>query len=477
MAPNIHDAVVLGSGPNGLAAAITIAQAGRSVLLVESKATLGGGSRSAALTLKGFTHDVCSAVHPLAISSPFFKTLPLKSYGLEWIEPPIQIAHPFEDGGLAILLRSVDETARELGEDQKAYSRLFGPLARSGNTLLEDILNSLPVPRHPILMMRFAHRAVQSAASIVDTHFTTREARALLTGLAAHSGLELNEAGSFATALVLTIAGHGLGWPIPRGGAQKITDALAAHYSALGGEVLLNYPVHDCSELPPARAYLFDLSPAELIRIGGDRLPQDYRHQLEQIRLGPGIFKMDWALSGPIPWKAPECSRAGTVHLGGSMEDIVRAEREVWRGIHPNRPFILLSQPTLFDETRAPRGKHIAWAYCHVPRGSSINMTEKLEAQIERFAPGFRDLILARNVSLPLDLQRYNPNYTGGDITGGVLDLRQMLFRPVRRLCPYSIPGKNWYLCSASTPPGPGVHGMCGYNAAKRYLLQPISFN
>jgi len=470
--PNIHDTVVLGSGPNGLAAAITIAQSGRSVLLVESKATLGGGSRSAALTLEGFTHDVCSAVHPLAISSPFFKTLPLKAYGLEWIEPPIQVAHPFEDGRLAVLRRSVDETARELGPDGKAYARLFGPLARNGNKLLEDILAPLHFPKHPIHMMRFGRRAVQSATSFMETHFTSRSAKALLTGLAAHSGLELNEAGSLATALVLIIAGHGLGWPIPKGGAQKITDALAAHYSALGGEVLLNHPVHDFGELPPAHAYFFDLSPAELIRIAGNRLPKDYQRQLEQIRLGPGTFKMDWALSDPIPWKAPECSRAGTVHIGGSMEDIVRAEREVWRGIHPNRPFILLSQPTLFDETRAPRGKHVAWAYCHVPRGSSINMTEKLESQIERFAPGFKDLILARNVSLPFDLQRYNSNYTGGDITGGVLDLRQMLFRPTRQLRPYSIPVKNWYLCSASTPPGPGVHGMCGYNAAKRYLSQ-----
>ena len=466
----MHDAIVVGSGPNGLAAAITIAEAGRSVLVVEAKNTVGGGARSAELTLPGFTHDVCSAIHPLAASSPFFSTLPLAEHGLEWVYPPASVAHPFDDGTAVILERSVEETSEMLGSDAAAYRKLMGPLVAAWENLANDILGPLRIPRHPILLARFGLMALRSARSLAEGLFDTERARALFAGLAAHSMLPLESRLTAGFGLVLGITGHAVGWPLPRGGSQKISDALASYLKSLGGEVITGRCVESLDDLQPARAILCEVTPRQLVRIAGERLPSGYRRRLEGYRYGPGVFKVDWALDGPIPWKASECSRAGTVHLGGSLAEIAASESQVWKGKLPKSPFVLVAQQSLFDSTRAPDGKHTAWAYCHVPNGSKFDMTERIEAQIERFAPGFRDRVLAKSVMSPQLLQDYNANYVGGDINGGVQDLRQLFARPALRLVPYSTPVKGLYICSASTPPGGGVHGMCGYFAAKAAL-------
>ena len=466
----MHDAIVVGSGPNGLAAAITIAEAGRSVLVVEAKNTVGGGARSAELTLPGFTHDVCSAIHPLAASSPFFSTLPLAEHGLEWVYPPASVAHPFDDGTAVILERSVEETSEMLGSDAAAYRKLMGPLVAAWENIANVILGPLRIPRHPILLARFGLMALRSARSLAEGLFDTERARALFAGLAAHSMLPLESRLTAGFGLVLGITGHAVGWPLPRGGSQKISDALASYLKSLGGEVITGRCVESLDDLQPARAILCEVTPRQLVRIAGERLPSGYRRRLEGYRYGPGVFKVDWALDGPIPWKASECSRAGTVHLGGSLAEIAASESQVWKGKLPKSPFVLVAQQSLFDSTRAPDGKHTAWAYCHVPNGSKFDMTERIEAQIERFAPGFRDRVLAKSVMSPQLLQGYNANYVGGDINGGVQDLRQLFARPALRLVPYSTPVKGLYICSASTPPGGGVHGMCGYFAAKAAL-------
>ena len=465
-----YDAVVVGSGPNGLAAAIAIARSGRSALVIEAKETVGGGARTAELTAPGFLHDVCSAIHPMAVGSPFISRLPLDEYGLEWIHPPAPVAHPFDDGPAAILERSVTATGEALGDDAGAYTRLMSPLVREWDSLVVDILGTLRMPAHPLVLGRFGLSAVRSAVGLGRAKFKGRNALGLFAGLAAHSMLPLDKPLSAAFGLVLAAAGHAVGWPLPRGGSQSISGALASYLRSLGGEIVTGSPVTAMDDFPKPRSLLFDVTPRQLVRIVGDRLPAGYRRRLETYRYGPGVFKMDWALDGPIPWRSEECGRAGTVHLGGTMEEIATAEDEVSRGGHPESPFVLLAQQSLFDSSRAPEGKHTGWAYCHVPNGSTVDMTDRIEAQVERFAPGFRDLILARSARSPAVLEEYNPNYVGGDINGGIQDLGQLFARPSLRLSPYTTPLRGVYICSSSTPPGGGVHGMCGYHAAQRAL-------
>jgi len=463
--------IVIGSGPNGLAAGITLARAGCSVLVIEAKDTVGGGTRSARLTLPGFVHDVCSAIHPLAVASPFFCTLPLADHGLEWIHPPAPLAHPLDDGTAVVLEHSIEATGETLGPDANAYRQLMAPLVARWDQLAVDLLGPLPLPpRHPLILARFGLRAIRSARGLANSQFQGERARALFAGMAAHSMLPLEQGLSAAFGLTLGIAGHAVGWPFPHGGSQRIADALASYLRSLGGEIVTGWGVESIDELPPARATLFDVTPRQLLHIAGHRLPRGYRRRLARYRYGPGVFKIDWALDGPIPWKAEACQRAGTVHLGGTLEEIAASERAVWRGEHPEKPFVLLAQHSLFDPTRAPAGKHTAWGYCHVPPSSTFDMTGRIEAQIERFAPGFCDRILARHTMSPARLEQYNPNYIGGDINGGVQDLWQHFTRPAPRLVPYRTPARGLYICSSSTPPGGGVHGMCGYHAARVVL-------
>ena len=465
-----YDAIVVGAGPNGLAAGIAIAQTGHSVLVVEGQDTVGGGARSAALTLPGFLHDVCSAVHPLAVGSPFFSTLPLSSHGLDWVQPPAPLAHPLDDGTAVMMERSVEATADGLGPDAASYRGLFGPLVRDWPKLTDDLLGPLRLPRHPLVTARFGLTGLRSALSVAQSRFGGERARALFAGLAAHSILPLERPVSAAFGLVLGASGHAVGWPMPRGGAQRIADALASHLTSLGGRIETGRPVERLEDLPAAAVTLLDMTPKQVLKVAGQRLPGFFRRRLEAYRYGPGVFKMDWALSGPVPWRASECARAGTVHLGGTMAEVAHAEREVWRGSHPDRPFVLFSQPSLFDPSRAPEGQHTAWAYCHVPNGSDFDMTDRIEAQVERFAPGFRERILKRSARPPAAMEEYNPNYIGGDINGGVQDIGQLFSRPARMFSPYSIPSTDLFICSSSTPPGGGVHGMCGYFAARAAL-------
>ena len=465
-----YDAVVIGSGPNGLAAAITLARAGRSVIVYEAKDTIGGGSRSKELTLPGFVHDVCSAIHPLGIASPFMRSLPLEQYGLEWIHSPAQMAHPFDDGSAAVLYSSIGETIATLGNDAVAYQHHMAPLVAHWDTIAQAFLGPLrPVTmmRHPFALAGFGLAAIRSARSLAETWFKGKHARALFAGLSAHSMLPLEQPPSAAFGLMLGLSGHVGGWPFPRGGSQHIVNALAAYLRALGGEIVTGVDVQSLEVLPSAHVYLFDVTPRQLVRIAGDRLPTGYRHQLQRYRYGPGAFKLDYALDGPIPWKAQECTQAGTVHLGGTLSEIAESEWAVSHGENPEKPYVLVAQQSLFDSTRAPEGKQTAWAYCHVPNGSGFDMTERIEAQIERFAPGFRDRILARHVMSPRDLEQYNANYIGGDINGGTQDFFQLFTRPTIRISPYTTPNRRIYLCSSSTPPGGGVHGMCGYYAAQ----------
>jgi phytoene dehydrogenase-like protein len=467
-----YDAVIVGAGPNGLAAAITLARAGHSVVVYEAEDTIGGGTRSAALTLPGFVHDICSAVHPLGVASPFYRALPLADYGLKWVQPPAPLAHPLDDGTAAVLERSVEATGATLGRDASAYRRLMAPFVAHWEQLLPDLLGPFPLPpRHPILFTRFGLRAAWPARAFARLTFKGERGRALFAGMAAHSVLPLEQIVSAAFGLVLGAAGHTVGWPVARGGSQVIADAMAAHLRSLGGEIVTGVRVESLEALPPARAILFDISPDQLKRIAGERLPSGYRRALDSYRYGPAAFKLDWALDGPIPWKAAACTRAGTVHIGGTLDEIAAGEAAVWRGEHPEKPFVILAQASLFDPTRAPEGKHTVWAYCHVPNGSTFDMTERIEAQIERFAPGFRERILARSVTTPAMFEAHNANYVGGHIVGGVQDWRQQYIRPTL-LNPYATPAKGLYLCSASTPPGGGVHGMCGYYGALAALRE-----
>ena len=469
-----YDAIVVGSGPNGLAAAITLAQAGRSVVVYEAKETIGGGTRSMELTLPGFVHDICSAIHPLGLGSPFFQSLPLEQYGLHWIHPQTPLAHPLDDGTAMLLERSIDDTAATLGSDAHAYHKLMTPLIASWDSLADAFLGPLRPQTfsHPLIMTRFGLKAIQSPQHLAQHTFKEERAAALLAGMSAHSMLPLNQSPGAAFGLVLGILGHVVGWPIPRGGSQKIAEALGAYLRSLGGEIITDSEIKSIDTLPAARAVLFDVTPRQLLRIVGQRLPEGYQRRLRHYRYGPGVFKIDHALDGPVPWKAAECSRAGTVHLGGTLPEIATAEYAVSRGASPEKPFVLVAQQSLFDVTRAPEGKQTLWSYCHVPNGSTVDMTERIEAQIERFAPGFRDRILARSITAPSEFERYNANYIGGDINGGVQDLWQLFTRPTIRPVPYTTPAHGIYICSSSTPPGGGVHGMCGYFAAQAALRQ-----
>jgi phytoene dehydrogenase-like protein len=444
------------------------------VIVFESKDTVGGGARTAELTLPGFLHDICSAIHPLGAGSPFFQTLPLHEHGLEWIYPPAALAHPFDDGSAAVLETSIEKTADTLGDDTNAYVKLMSPLVARWQKLAPELLGPLHFPRHPFALARFGLCAMRSAYALAKNVFAGERARGFFAGLAAHSIMPLEQPITAAFGLVLGILGHAVGWPMPRGGSQQIVSALASYLRLLNGQIVTGKRIDSIDELPRARAILLDVTPRQLLRIAGHRLPAPYRRRLENYRYGPGAFKIDWALDGPIPFKAAECMRAGTVHLGGTLQEIAASERATWQGDHPERPFVLLAQQSPFDPTRAPEGKHTAWAYCHVPNGSVVDMTERIENQIERFAPGFRERILARHAMTTAQLEQYNANYIGGDINGGVQDLRQLFTRPTLRLVPYSTPVKGLYICSSSTPPGGGVHGMCGYHAA-RAALRKIS--
>lgn len=461
------DCVVVGAGPNGLSAAIELARFGLSVLVVEANDTIGGGARTAELTLPGFHHDVCSAIHPMAAISPFFRQLPLN---IDWIDPPHALAHPLEDGSAAVLDRSVDATARRLGQDADAYRSLFDPLVRSSDDIFHDVLGPLlTMPHHPVAFSRFATLALHSATGIAH-RFRHGATRALFGGIAAHAVLPLEQTGSAAPGLLLSLAAHVVGWPFPKGGSQTIIEALANVLRSYGGEIRTSHRVRSMNDIPPSRAVMFDLTPRQIAQIAGDDLPASYVRRLQRFRYGPGVFKIDWALDGPIPWRCADCAGAATVHVGGTIEEIARHEAAVWRGRNTDRPFVLLAQHTLFDDSRAPAGKHTGWAYCHVPNGSTDDMTEPIERQVERFAPGFRQRILSRHTSNTAQLEQYNNNLVGGDIGGGANTLRQLLTRPVARLDPYSTPNRRLFIASSSAPFGAGVHGMCGYWAARSAL-------
>jgi phytoene dehydrogenase-like protein len=471
-----YDAIVVGSGPNGLSAAITLAREGLSVVIVEAKGTIGGGARSAELTLPGFAHDVCSAIHPLGIGSPFFRSLPLAEHGLKWIHPDVPLAHPFDDGQAVVLERSVSDTAETLGKDAGVYEKLMRPLVSDWRKIEREILGPLSFPHHPIATLRFGLRGIRPAYSLAKDLFRDEHARGFFAGLAAHSIMPLEKPLTSAFGLVLGVLGHTVGWPMPRRGSQAISDALASLFTLLGGEIVTDMRVDSIDELPAASAILFDLTPRQLLRIAGNHLPEKYRKKLAGYRYGPGVFKVDWALDAPVPWTAKDCARAGTVHLGSTLDEIAASESAVWEGRHPEKPYVLVAQHSLFDSARAPQGKHTLWAYCHVPNGSTFDMTERIEAQIERYAPGFRDVIIARNTISTEELERYNPNYIGGDINGGVQNMGQLFTRPTARLVPYSTPVDGIYICSSSTPPGGGVHGMCGFHAARAVLREVFKY-
>lgn len=467
-----YDAVVVGSGPNGLSAALRLGESGRRVLVIEAHEEPGGGARTAELTLPGFRHDVCSAIHPMGLASPYLSQLPLEKHGLEWIHPTVPLAHPFDGGSAVAMFRSVTETAAQFDrETGRNYTRLFAPLVDHLPELLGDLLAPPRIPRHPFLAARFGLRAFPSALEMARACFDDETARGLYAGNAAHSVLPLDRTLSTgAIGMMLMLVGHACGWPVARGGSGRIIEAMLSLLAERGGKVETGRRVRSLEELPDADAYLFDTSPRDMVRICGEALPGKYRERLLRYRHGPGIFKIDYALSEPVPWKSSLCREAGTVHVGGSVDEIAISEREAWEGRHSERPFLLTAQQSLCDSDRAPSGKHTFWAYCHVPSGSTVDMTEVMERQIERFAPGFRDCVLARHTMNCADYERYNPNLIGGDIVGGVADWRQLLARPVPRWRPHTTPNPSIFLCSSSTPPGGGVHGMCGYWAAEAVL-------
>lgn len=463
------DVIVVGSGPNGLAAAITAQQQGLSTLLVEARSAIGGGLRTEELTLPGFHHDVCSAIHPMGAGSPFLERLPLAQFGLEYVQPPVAAAHPFDDGSCAALFRSIDETIETLGADAAAYRRYLEPIVRDWSRICRDVLGPLRIPAHPLAFASFGLRALPSAERIA-ARFSQKHARGLWGGIAAHSVQSLSNTATAAIGLVLTTMAHVGGWPLAKGGSVKIARALSDYFVSLGGRVETGFRVDKLSQLPSAHAIIFDVTPRQLLKIAGERLSSLYAFQLRRYRYGPGVYKVDWALDAAIPFVADAAGRAGTVHLGNNFEEIAGYEKEVWENRVGEKPFVLLAQQSLFDATRAPEGKHTAWAYCHVPNGYTGDMTDAIEKQVERFAPGFRERIIGRHVFTPSMLEEYNSNYVGGDIGGGAIDIGQLFTRPALRSSPYRTSRKGLYLCSASTPPGGGTHGLCGYYAARRAL-------
>jgi len=469
MMNNSGRAVVVGSGPNGLSAAVVLAQAGMQVEVFEAEAQPGGGARTMELTLPGFHHDFGSAVHPMAAGSPFFSSLPLRDYGLEWIHFPFPVAHPLDDGTAVVLARDLNETVRALGEDGPAWSNLVRPFVERWAEFAPEVLSPLfKIPRHPFLLAKFGLPGLLSAQALTNRLFSSPRTKAVFAGLAAHSFLGLDEplTGAFGTIFAITV--HAVGWPIPRGGSQAISNALCAHLDKLGGRITTSHRVNSLADVGEFQVAMCDVTPRQLLKLAEDRFNANYRRLLQRYQYGPGVFKVDYALSNPIPWRATECGRASTVHLGGTFEEVAASEDAVRKGRHADRPFILLAQPTIADPTRAPAGKHIAWAYCHVPHASPVDMLPRIEAQIERFAPGFRDCVLARRVFRPADLEAMDANLIGGDIAGGLADWRQFALRPTWRT--YATPAHDIFICSSSTPPGAGVHGMCGYNAAKMAL-------
>jgi phytoene dehydrogenase-like protein len=464
-----YDAIVVGSGPNGLAAAITMQQAGLSILILEAKSKIGGGLGSEELTLPGFTHDLCSAVHPLAVASPFFQTLPLSDFGLKYLYPEVLLAHPFDDGTAISLLPSPGKTALAMGEDGDAYLKLIGPVLKEWPHIADDVLAPFHFPKYPAGMAQFGWRAL-SAAEQLAKRFKTGKARGFWAGLAMHSQLPFNYLASSAIGIVLLTVGHIRGWPVAEGGSQSIANSLASYFKSIGGQIELNQPVKSLDQLPSSHSVLLDVGPLQLLEIAGNRLSSFYRWQLRKFRYGMGVFKIDWALADRIPFKTELVRKAGTIHIGGSFEEIAAGELHSWRGKHTNKPAVILAQQSITDPGRAPQGKHTGWAYCHVPNGSVADMTETIEKQVERFAPGFRDIILARHTMNTGAMEEYNANYVGGDISGGANNLSQLFTRPALRSAPYRSSARGIYLCSSSTPPGGGVHGMCGYHAAKSAL-------
>jgi phytoene dehydrogenase-like protein len=467
---NAYDVFVVGSGPNGLAAAIELARSGRTVTILERADALGGGLRSAEVTLPGYVHDICAAVVPLTLGSPFLSALPLQDFGLQLIHPAVALAHPLDDGSAVVLERSIERTAANLGADGSAYMRLMRPIVATWRPLIQHLLGPFRVPRHPVTLVRFGIAGILPATVLARRVFREPRARALLAGSSAHSILPLERPASSAFGLVMCLLAHAVGWPIVRGGTRHLADALVGYFTSLGGKARTECEISSTAQLPPHQAALLDLTPRQVLSLAGGTLPDSYRRQLQRYRYGPGVCKVDWALKGPIPWTAPACRAAGTVHLGGTLEEIARSETGVWRGEHPAQPFVILAQPTIVDPSRAPEGRHTAWAYCHVPNGSTIDVTPAIEAQVERFAPGFGSRILARSTKTASQMQMYNPNYVGGDINGGVQDLLQLWTRPAIRAVPYSTPNPRLFICSSSTPPGGGVHGMCGFHAARAAL-------
>lgn len=465
-----YDAVVVGSGPNGLCAAVALAQAGQSVLVVEARESIGGGLRSAELMQSGYLHDVCSAVHPLGVLSPYMRSLPLAEHGLTWCHPRVSAAHPLDDGRALLLSRSVAETAAQLGPDERAYRRLFEPLLGEPEILLQDLLGPLGIPRRPIAFTRFGLRALRSTLGLARSVFEAEEARALFAGCGAHAILPFDKWFTAAVGMLFCLTGHMTDWPMAQGGSISIARALESYLRSLGGQVRTGQPVRSLSELPSSRVVLFDLAPRQVIEIAGEALPARYRARLARYNYGPSVFKLDYVLSGPIPWRAPECGEASTVHVGGTLAEIARSERAAWDGEVSSAPFAMVCQQSHFDSTRAPAGKHTGYVYCHVPHACTVDMTDAIERQIERFAPGFRDLIVARQAMFPADIERGNAACVGGVIAGGAAELSQLFTRPVARLDPYSTPNPRLYFCSAATPPGGGVHGMCGYHAARSAL-------
>jgi phytoene dehydrogenase-like protein len=464
LARDKKEAIVVGSGPNGLAAAITLAGTGIPVTVYERNNSIGGACRSAKLIQPGYLHEVGSTIHPLAVVSPFSRKLPLQDHGLKWITPPTAVAHPFDDGGAVLVTRSVNETASILDDyDRKEYQKLISPMVDNCLKIINELMYFPRIAtNHPFTLFSFGYHAIRSAARLAESVFKGPRARALIAGLGAHSVMRLEQRGSAAAGLMLAMVAHTAGWSMPEGGSQRITDALSAYLIEQGGTIITNHEVRSLDQLPPYKILMLDVTPHQLLKLTKWQLSDSYRRKLDNYKYGPGVFKIDWILDGPVPWKAKECLDAGTVHLGGSLEEIANAEYTVWKNQLPEKPFVILAQPSLFDNTRTQSGGHIIWAYSHVPKDSTFDMTERIEAQIERFAPGFKERIIARNTTCPAEVERDNPNYVGGDITGGRECLRRLLFPEVS----YSTPLGNVFLCSASTSPGPGVHGMCGERSA-----------